>query len=128
VLLIAAVLSPQEVKSLATLAKKLGLEALLEVHNSDELKSHACPEVSLIGVNNRDLNDFSVDVGISLAQAEQIPSEFLKVAESGIADPATLLNLRRAGYRGFLIGEAFMQSSKPEVACKRFIEAVRSGD
>jgi indole-3-glycerol phosphate synthase len=122
VLLIAAALSPDEVRCLGRTARSLGLEVLLEVHTEEELSSHLCDEVDLVGVNNRDLATFTVDIGISERLAPKIPSRFTKIAESGISDPATLRRLRECGYRGFLIGEAFMRASKPDEACRSFIE------
>ena len=127
VLLIAAALSPQELKGLAALARSLGLEVLLEVHNEAELSSHLCEEVSLVGVNNRDLTSFAVDIGTSERLADQIPGDFIKVAESGISDHHSIARLKGCGYRGFLIGEAFMRHSKPEQACRRLVEAVEGG-
>lgn len=124
VLLIAAALSPQELKSLAALSRSLGLEVLLEVHNEGELLSHLCEEVSLVGVNNRDLSSFTVDIGTSERLADRIPAEFIKVAESGISDQQSIARLKGCGYRGFLIGEAFMRHPKPEQACRRLVEAV----
>jgi len=128
ILLIAAALSPAEVRKFAALARGLGLEILLEVHNLQEIQTHVCPEVHLVGVNNRDLKSFSVDVGVSFDLAPSIPPEFIKVAESGISQPATVRELRESGFKGFLIGETFMRSSKPEQTCRRFIEAVKDGE
>ena len=125
VLLIAAALSPGEVASLSELARSLGLEVLLEVHNQAELQSHVSASVDLVGVNNRDLTTFRVDVGTSEELADKIPSDFVKVTESGLSDASTILRLRECGYQGFLIGEAFMKHSKPELACKRLIDQLR---
>lgn len=125
VLLIAAALRPDEVRSLGALARSLGLEVLLEVHSEEELRRYECPEASLIGVNNRDLSTFTVDVSTSERIAPLISAEFGKVTESGISDAATILRLKAAGFEGFLIGEAFMRHSKPQAACKRLIEQVR---
>ncbi|GAA4355451.1 indole-3-glycerol phosphate synthase TrpC [Hymenobacter saemangeumensis] len=123
VLLIAAVLSPAEVSRLGRLALSLGLEVLLEVHDADELARSADTEaVSLIGVNNRNLQDFSLSIDTSLALAEAIPAEFVKVSESGISSAATIAQLREAGYRGFLLGEAFMKHARPERACAALVQ------
>ncbi|MBI5914747.1 MAG: indole-3-glycerol phosphate synthase TrpC [Bacteroidetes bacterium] len=123
VLLIAAVLTPQEVRQLSALARSLGLETLLEIHSDSEL-GHLCDTVDAVGVNNRNLADFSVDVRRSLALAPLIPSGFVKISESGLSDPATVLELKSAGFEGFLIGENFMKHSRPEEVCREFIAAV----
>lgn len=121
ILLIAAVLSPQRLKELAAFAKTLHLEVLMEVHSLEELQNNLHPEVDLIGVNNRNLNTFVTDIAVSKELARHIPQEFVKVSESGISNPATLIELQEWGYEGFLIGENFMQHSRPEQAAARFI-------
>jgi indole-3-glycerol phosphate synthase len=126
VLLIAAVLSPSEVKQLASLADSLGMQSILEVHSEDEIETHLCPEVQVVGVNNRDLKTFKVDVETSLRVASKIPDSFTKISESGISDAETFRHLRQAGYRGFLIGEAFMATSNPHAACRKLINAVEA--
>ena len=125
ILLIAAVLQPQEIDQLAQAAHALGLEVLLEVHNLGELKASICPHVDLIGVNNRNLKDFVVSVDVSLELAEHIPGDFIKVSESGISQAATIRKLQQAGYRGFLIGETFMKHSRPEKACFDLISELK---
>jgi len=127
VLLIAAALPPVAVRELGSLARSLRMEVLLEVHSEEELATHLCPEASLVGVNNRDLCTFQVDPATSERLAERIPSEFARVTESGIEDAATVRRLKACGYRGFLIGEAFMRHSKPERACARLIQEVEEG-
>jgi indole-3-glycerol phosphate synthase len=125
VLLIAAVLAPAEVDSLGRLARSLGLEVLLEVHNAEELARSANAEaVSLIGVNNRNLHDFSLSLDTSLALAELIPDGFVKVSESGISTAQAIGQLREAGYRGFLLGEAFMRQARPERACAALVQEI----
>lgn len=127
VLLIAAALSPAEVRKLGSLARSLGLEVLLEVHNELELESHLCQEVDLVGVNNRDLTTFAVDIGCSERLAPKIPTEFIKITESGISEAETIRALKGCGYQGFLIGEAFMKTCAPDLACQKLIERVRAG-
>jgi len=122
ILLIAAVLSAAEVQRLGSLAKSLGLEVLLEVHNAGELAAAQPESVDLIGVNNRNLHDFSVSLDTSLSLAEAIPAEFVKVSESGISGAAAIGQLRAAGYRGFLLGEAFMKHARPERACAALVQ------
>jgi indole-3-glycerol phosphate synthase len=125
ILLIAAVLQPQEIDELAQAAHALGLEVLLEVHNLEELKASLSPHVDLIGVNNRNLKDFNVSVDTSLELAEHIPNNFIKVSESGISQAATIRSLQQAGYKGFLIGETFMKHSRPEKACSDLISELK---
>ena len=123
VLLIAAVLTPKEIKTLGRLARSLGLEVLLEVHDGDELALSAHADaVDLVGVNNRDLHDFSLSLDTSLDLAAAIPNEFVKVSESGISTAAAIGQLRGAGYRGFLLGEAFMRHARPERACAALVQ------
>lgn len=124
ILLIAAALSPEEVRTFAATAGRLGLESLLEVHSEEELRSHGCDEVHAIGVNSRDLRTFTVDIGIAERLVNRIPSGVVPVAESGINDAASLIRLKNVGYRGFLIGEAFMRHSRPEDRCRALIKDV----
>ena len=121
ILLIAAALTPKDLFRLAKFAKSLGLEMLMEVHNQAELERSLCPELDLVGVNNRDLTRFKVDINTSLRLVEQIPNDFVKVSESGISKPETIVDLKKAGFDGFLIGECFMKTPEPEVACMEFI-------
>ena len=122
ILLIAAALEPAKLKSLAAFAKSLGLEILMEVHDGEELERSLCDDLDLVGVNNRNLKTFEVSVDTSLALVNQIPSKFVKVSESGISDPSTMVQLKKAGFDGFLIGENFMKSSRPEQAAYNFIK------
>jgi len=125
VLLIAAILEPEQVKQLANFAQSLGLEVLLEVHNATELQRSLNDQISAVGVNNRNLQDFSVRVETSQDLAKLIPDNFVKVSESGISKPETILALKEYGYRGFLMGEAFMKSARPEKACATFIQELQ---
>lgn len=127
VLLIASVLTAEEVLRLGRLARSLGLEVLLEVHNAAELDRTLHPDaVSLVGVNNRNLHDFSVSLDTSGELAERIPNEFVKVTESGLTSAADIEQLRAVGYRGFLIGETFMRHSRPEKACAALVQQLRA--
>jgi indole-3-glycerol phosphate synthase len=121
ILLIAAILTPQQIKQFAQLAHSLGLSTLLEVHNSEELEPSINPYLDVIGVNNRNLKDFSVSVNTSLELAPLIPKEFLKISESAISDIATINVLKQAGFNGFLIGENFMKTQNPGKAMKDFV-------
>lgn len=120
ILLIAACLSPAQVKEFATYAASIGLESILEVHNEDEL-GHYCDEVSMIGVNNRNLNTFEVDIKTSFELIDKIPGGKPAIAESGISSVDTILTLRDAGFQGFLIGENFMKEEQPAKAFEEFV-------
>ncbi len=122
ILLIAAALEPSSVKALTTFAHSLGLEVLLEVHNKEELQATLDAGADLIGVNNRDLKTFQLSIEISKSLAPLIPKDVVKVSESGIESPKTILELKEYGYEGFLMGQNFMQHSSPEKACKEFID------
>jgi indole-3-glycerol phosphate synthase len=122
ILLIAAALEPEKLKSLAYFAKSLGLEVLMEVHDGEELDRSLCDALDLVGVNNRNLKTFEVSLQTSLDLVNRIPSAFVKISESGISDPETLTQLRAAGFDGFLIGENFMKSARPEQAASNFIK------
>jgi indole-3-glycerol phosphate synthase len=126
ILLIAAILTPDEIKRFSALAQSLGLEVLLEVHNDEELQRSYCDSITVVGVNNRNLHDFSVSLEISAELASKIPSQFLKISESGIKTAKDVHYLKSVGYNGFLIGEQFMQHSRPEEACAQFVREVRS--
>lgn len=121
ILLIAAILSPQEVAQLGHFAQSLGLNVLLEVHNLEELQASICPNVDAIGVNNRNLADFTVDIQTSFDLVNHIPNEFLKISESAISNPQTIRELKSVGYNGFLIGENFMKTEDPGVAIFDFV-------
>jgi indole-3-glycerol phosphate synthase len=121
ILLIAAVLSPRESRDLALFAHSLGLEVLLEVHNKVELVENLDAGADLIGVNNRDLKSFAVSIDVSKELAALIPDEVVKVSESGISDAGTILELRKYGFEGFLIGENFMKAADPGNAAAKFI-------
>jgi len=125
ILLIAACLSPTEVKALARTAKTLGLEVLLELHDESELE-HICTEVDLVGINNRNLKTFSVDLEQSIRLAEKIDTSFLKIAESGISSPENVQHLKQHGFDGFLIGEYFMKQADPGAAFKQFVTALNA--
>ncbi len=123
ILLIASVLDNSGIMELAELARDVGLEVILEVHEISEL---ACLNqwIDIVGVNNRDLKKMETNVETSIEMAGKIPDEFLKISESGIHDPETINYLKRLGYRGFLIGEHFMKQENPAIACRKFIEKI----
>jgi len=121
ILLIAGAIGADKIKSLASFARTLGLEVLLEVHQEEEIEENISEDMNVIGVNNRNLKDFSVDINRSFELAEKIPSSFTKISESGISSANAIRDLKKVGYRGFLIGESFMKSSKPGQACHKLV-------
>ncbi len=125
ILLIAACLTPAQVKQMATVAKNLGLEVLLEIHNDEEL-DHICDAVDLVGVNNRNLKTFEVSIDTSLGLINKIPKEKPAIAESGISDVDTIVTLRQAGFKGFLIGENFMKQASPSIAFADFVNQLKA--
>jgi indole-3-glycerol phosphate synthase len=125
ILLIAACLSVNEVKKLAAFAKSLDLEVLLEIHNEQELE-HICDDCDVVGVNNRDLKHFTVDVNRSVELSSRIPANKIKISESGISDTNTIQHLRKYGFRGFLIGENFMKQPDPAIAFASFVKHLKT--
>lgn len=121
VLLIAACLPKENLRTLMAKAHELGLEVLLEMHDEHELE-YAELEPDLCGINNRNLGSFVTNVENSFRLAELLPKDAVKVSESGISAPQTIRELREAGFRGFLIGETFMRETEPGLALKQFIE------
>lgn len=124
ILLIAACLNRAEVKNLAGLAKQLGLEVILELHDETELE-HICDEIDMVGINNRNLKTFKVDINRSLKMAEQIPANKVKIAESGINSVDSIRLFKEAGFKGFLIGENFMKEPDPGIAFKKFADQLK---
>ncbi len=120
ILLIAAILDKEKINQLAKFAHGLQLEVLLEIHNEKELVV-LNENIDLVGVNNRNLKDFSVDINTSIKLSGLIPDEFVKVSESGISSPESIMELKSYGFQGFLIGENFMKTGNPAKACKNFI-------
>ncbi len=120
ILLIAESLSKSLLLELTETAKEIGLEVLVEIHSAEELDK-LNPLVDLVGVNNRNLKTFEVDVQTSVSLSELIPEQFVKISESGLSDPASIATLRAAGFKGFLIGETFMKTDNPGKACAEFI-------
>ncbi|MCD8741129.1 indole-3-glycerol phosphate synthase TrpC [Mucilaginibacter roseus] len=124
ILLIAAILTPAEIDTLATLAKSIGLSVLLEVHNLEELERSTNPKLDAIGVNNRNLADFTVSVDTSFQLAKHIPDDFLKISESAISNTEVIKDLKQAGFSGFLIGENFMRQEDPGAAMREFVQGL----
>ena len=124
ILLIASVLTREEIKQLSTAAKNLGLEVLLEVHNLAELEKSIMPSLDLLGVNNRNLKTFEVDLNTSKTLAEKIPDDFVKISESGISNSAAIIDLKKYGFEGFLVGENFMKTQNPGASAAAFIKEI----
>ena len=123
VLLIAECLGKEQLKQLAKSAKSLGLEVLMEVHSIEQL-AKLNENVDIVGVNNRNLEDFTVDINNSIVLSEAIPKDFLKISESGINNAESIVELQQSGFQGFLIGEYFMKSADPTKACADLINAI----
>ncbi|MEP7165623.1 MAG: indole-3-glycerol phosphate synthase TrpC [Ferruginibacter sp.] len=121
VMLIAACLSESATKNLASEAKNLGLEVILEIHDEKEL-GHICNDIDMVGINNRNLKNFEVDIKRSVKLSRSIPGDKIMIAESGINDIETIRVFREAGYKGFLIGEAFMKEKDPGKAFGNFVK------
>jgi len=119
VLLIVAALEDRELESLRRLAEdELGIDALVEVHNEQEMDRAASSGATLVGVNNRDLRTFEVTLETSLKLARVAPGDALLVSESGLNNGADLRRLREYGFHGFLIGESLMRAADPELALR----------
>ena len=125
ILLIAACLTPERVKELADFAKSLQLEVLLEIHNEDELQ-HICDATEIVGVNNRDLKTFIVDINRSVELSKKIGADKIKIAESGINNIETITIFKNAGFKGFLIGENFMKQPNPTIAFAEFVQQLKA--
>jgi indole-3-glycerol phosphate synthase len=121
ILLIAAILSERQMRDFRELAERYGMSALVEVHESEELEVAVASGARIIGVNNRDLRTFHVDLAVSLRLADKIPDGVIKVAESGIKTSADVRQLRAAGYNSFLVGEHLMRSGDPAGALQALL-------
>ncbi|WP_284652531.1 indole-3-glycerol phosphate synthase TrpC [Flavobacterium terrisoli] len=126
ILLIAAVLTAAEIKSLSEFAHSIALEVLLEVHNLEELEKSIMPSLDIIGVNNRNLKTFEVNLQYSMDLVTQIPNDFVTISESGLSKPEDIKLLRTHGFQGFLIGENFMKTDNPGAALEQFINQLKS--
>ncbi|MFM2268031.1 MAG: hypothetical protein RL757_1472 [Bacteroidota bacterium] len=124
ILLIAECLDNKQIKHLSKIAHDLGLEVLLEMHDATQLEK-ICDTINMVGINNRNLKTFEVSIQTAIDMAAQIPDKFLKIAESGISKPETVQILGGVGYKGFLIGEAFMKTQNPGESLQNFIELIK---
>ncbi|MEN8116856.1 MAG: indole-3-glycerol phosphate synthase TrpC [Bacteroidota bacterium] len=120
ILLIAACLEKGQAEVLAKKAKELGMDVLMEIHNAEELEI-VNDFVDIVGVNNRNLKTFKVDVETSVQLSKLIPGKFVKISESGLAGAKEILYLRKNGFKGFLVGETFMKTDNPGEACRKLI-------
>ncbi len=111
VLLICALLDTETLKRYLNICNRLGLSALVEAHDEEEMQSAIVAGARVIGVNNRNLKDFTVDINNSIRLRNLAPKEVLFVAESGIKTPDDIEALRKAGVNGVLIGETLMRST-----------------
>ncbi|WP_370480228.1 indole-3-glycerol phosphate synthase TrpC [Tamlana flava] len=124
ILLIAAILTREEIKQFSEFAKSLNLDVLLEVHNEEELQKSIMPSLDMLGVNNRNLKTFEVSLQTSKSLSTLIPNDFVKVSESGISNIDAIKELQPFGYQGFLIGENFMKTDNPGASATEFIKTL----
>jgi indole-3-glycerol phosphate synthase len=125
ILLIAAVLTGKEILKYSELARSLGMEVILEVHDQDELDK-VNQFVNIIGVNNRNLKTFEVDTETSIKTSEKIPAGYCRISESGISSVSVISNLQTHGFEGFLIGERFMSTPDPVKSFSDFVAELKS--
>lgn len=123
ILLIAASLSPNQVSEFTELAHQLDLEVLLEIHTEEELL-HINKNIDIVGINNRNLKDFKVDLQHSVNLKNQLPYDILSIAESGIYSEEDFKFLKEKGFNGFLMGEYFMKNENPGNKFKEFVSRV----
>ena len=126
ILLIASILSEEEIIGYSSLAKSIGLEVLLEIHSEDELYKISGDDIDIVGVNNRNLDTLEVDLNNSIELYGKIPSKFVKISESGISEVESILKLKELGYNGFLIGEKFMKTYNPMESAYNFIKKIEN--
>jgi len=126
ILLIASILTKEEIKQYSELAKSLNLDVLLEVHNEDELQKSIIPSIDMLGVNNRNLKTFEVSLETSKSLSSLIPDDFVKISESGISSIEAIKELQTYGYQGFLIGENFMKTDNPGESAMQFIKELET--
>ena len=125
ILLIAAMLSVNEIESYTKMAHSFGMEVMLETHTSKEVLDHQETTVDIVGINNRNLHNFEVDIENSIKLLQALPKNIAKVAESGLESAETIRLLKQHGFDGFLIGEYFMKHSHPAEKCKEIIKQLK---
>ena len=121
-LLIAELLTAKQIEEFTRIAHEIGLEVLMEIHDGEELSKYA-EGIDVLGVNNRNLRDFTVDIRHSMHLFPHLPEDPVKISESGIRDENDMIQLYKAGFEGFLIGTQFMRTDHPGEACRLLIEA-----
>ncbi|NSW93257.1 MAG: indole-3-glycerol phosphate synthase TrpC [Bacteroidales bacterium] len=124
ILLLASVLTGKRIRKFTKMSHSLGMEVICEIHSLSEIEM-VNEDIDIIGVNNRDLKSFDIDINVSLGLADRIPEKFIKISESGISSSESVIRLRQAGYNGFLIGELFMKSPDPVMAFMEFTNKIR---
>ncbi len=117
ILLIAEILNKEQVTRFSKLAQSIGLEVLMEIHSNKELHK-ITDSVNLLGINNRNLKTFEVSIQNSLDIVKEVKSDITLVSESGITSIDNILKLKKVGFKGFLIGEAFMKHKNPVTQCE----------
>ena len=122
ILLIASILDKAQIQEFTAFAHELNLEVLLEVHGLEELEASYIEDIDVVGVNNRNLKTFEVDLNTSFDIAKALDPNKVKISESGLSDTQSIKNLKKAGYNGFLIGETLMKTDKPGQTLKQLIE------
>jgi indole-3-glycerol phosphate synthase len=128
-LLIVAVLDDERLSRLIRVAEdELRMDALVEVHNGEEMLRAEASGATLVGVNNRDLRSFEVSLDVSVELAQLAPPGLSLVSESGLRSGEDLRRLRALGYKGFLIGETLMRAPEPDAALRSLIEEAEGGD
>ncbi len=125
ILLIAACLEKKEIIRLSKLAKSLDLEVLIEIHDLSEISRSCIESVDIIGINNRNLKTFDVQIKTSLDLIKEIPEQYTKISESGISKVSDIIELKNCGFDGFLIGESFMKTEDPGLSLSKFIRKVK---
>jgi len=121
ILLIAACLTKEEIKQFSKLTRELGMQSILEIHNREELENAFCDGIDIVGVNNRNLKTFEVDLETSHELIQYIPQDVVKISESGIKNGKDIIALKKSGYQGFLLGEHFMKTDNPGLSAKEFM-------
>ncbi len=125
VLLIAEVHEAKKIEQLHKFARSLDLEVLVEVHDEKNIVKIPA-DAEIIGINSRNLGSFSVDIDHLSEMIRKLPTDVVKVAESGIRSVSDYFNLKKSGFRGFLIGEQFMSTADPGESCRMFISEIRN--
>lgn len=126
ILLIASLLSVSEINAFTTIAHKLGMEVMLETHTEEEVIQNLETQADVVGINNRNLHNFEVDIENSIRLSKLLPKHLALVAESGIESAETIKLLKQNGFHGFLIGEYFMRHSHPAEKCKELIKQLQA--